>query len=110
MTLTSLPTAQARHDQIDPAILYFGTPVVLVSTTNDDGTHNLAPISSVFWLGRVAVLGFGLASHTVTNLRRGRECVLNLPSASLAGAVDRLALTTGAPVVGQAEASAATSM
>ncbi|MFC7486841.1 flavin reductase family protein [Knoellia sp. CPCC 206453] len=104
MTVTQLPTTPVLHEGIDPAILYFGTPVVLVSTTNSDGTSNLAPVSSVFWLGRTAVLGFGLASHTVANLRRERECVLNLPSASLVGAVDRLALTTGAPVVNQAKA------
>ena len=99
MTVTQLPTSRAPHERIDPAILYFGTPVVLVSTTNGDGTDNLAPVSSVFWLGRTAVLGFGLASHTVVNLRRERDCVLNLPDVSLVSAVDRLALTTGAPVV-----------
>lgn len=99
MTLTHASSAPALHDRVNPAILYFGTPVVLVSTTNEDGTPNLAPVSSVFWLGCTAILGFGLASHTAANLRRGRECVLNLPDASLVGSVDRLALTTGAPVV-----------
>ena len=39
------------HKTIEPSILYFGTPVVLISTLNEDGTSNLAPISSVFWLG-----------------------------------------------------------
>ncbi|MFT6581788.1 MAG: flavin reductase (DIM6/NTAB) family NADH-FMN oxidoreductase RutF [Alphaproteobacteria bacterium] len=29
---------------IDPAILYWGTPVVLVSTVNEDGAPNLAPM------------------------------------------------------------------
>jgi flavin reductase (DIM6/NTAB) family NADH-FMN oxidoreductase RutF len=43
-----------RHVQTDPAILYFGTPVVLLSTRNEDDTANLAPISSVSWLGRQA--------------------------------------------------------
>ena len=28
------------HRPIDPAILYFGTPVVLVSTLNPDGSPN----------------------------------------------------------------------
>ncbi len=36
------------HRVSEPAILYFGTPVVLVSTLNADGSPNLAPISSVF--------------------------------------------------------------
>jgi len=34
------------HRTVDPAILYFGTPVVLVSTENEDGSANLAPMSS----------------------------------------------------------------
>ena len=46
---------------IEPAILYFGTPVVLVSTLNPDGTTNVAPISSAWWLGWSCLLGFGPA-------------------------------------------------
>jgi flavin reductase (DIM6/NTAB) family NADH-FMN oxidoreductase RutF len=83
----------------DPAILYWGTPFVLVSTANADGGANLAPISSAFWLGRTATLGFGLTSHSLANLRRTGECVLNLPGAEQVDAVDRLALTTGADPV-----------
>lgn len=47
--------------RIDPAILYFGTPVVLLSTVDEDGVTNTAPMSSVFWLGHTAVLGMGAA-------------------------------------------------
>jgi flavin reductase (DIM6/NTAB) family NADH-FMN oxidoreductase RutF len=83
------------HVTIDPAILYFGTPVVLVSTLNEDGTPNLAPMSSAWWLGRSAVLGFGARSATPANLLRTRECVLNLPSVAQVAAVNRLAKTTG---------------
>ena len=86
----------SSHVTIDPAILYLGTPVVLVSTTNEDGSANLAPFSSAFWLGHTATLGLGLASHTLANLRRTRELVVNLPSQHQVDAVDRLALTTGA--------------
>jgi flavin reductase (DIM6/NTAB) family NADH-FMN oxidoreductase RutF len=102
MTLTASPIAPATnavHEDVDPAILYWGTPVVLVSTENADGSANLAPISSAFWLGRTATLGFGLASHTLANLQRSGRCVLNLPSANQVRAVDRLALTTGADPV-----------
>lgn len=76
-------------------VLYFGTPVVLISSRNEDGTANLAPMSSAWWLGRHCMLGLGSSSQTSRNLRRERECVLNLPSAAMVGAVDRLALTTG---------------
>lgn len=83
----------------DPAILYFGTPVVLVSSMNEDGTPNLAPISSAWWLGRACVLGFGARSKTPANILRTGECVLNLPSVEQVAAVDRLAKTTGSDPV-----------
>lgn len=83
------------HLVIDPAILYFGTPVVLVSSLNEDGSANLAPMSSAWWLGSRCVLGFGARSKTPQNILRTGECVLNLPSADLVSRVDRLALTTG---------------
>jgi len=73
-----------EHTAIEPGILYFGTPVVLISTTNEDGSVNLAPMSSAFWLGWRAVLGLGVRSRTAQNLSRTREGVLNLPSESLA--------------------------
>ena len=97
------------HVTIDPAILYLGTPVVLVSTTNEDGSANLAPFSSAFWLGHTMTLGIGLASQTLANLRRTRELVVNLPSAAdpaQVDAVDRLALTTGAERVSPWKAAA----
>lgn len=83
------------HKVIDPKILYFGTPVVLISTLNEDGSANLAPMSSAWWLGKSCMLGMSKRSQTVQNLIRERECVLNLPSVGLVAAVDRLALTTG---------------
>lgn len=83
----------------EPAILYFGTPVALISSENVDGTTNLAPMSSVFWLGWRAVLGLSAASHTAQNLLRHREAVINLPSVDMADHVDRLALTTGSDPV-----------
>jgi flavin reductase (DIM6/NTAB) family NADH-FMN oxidoreductase RutF len=87
------------HRTIDPAILYFGTPVVLVSTLNEDGSANLAPMSSAWWLGRSCMLGFGARSHTPANLLREGECVLNLPSVEQVAAVNRLARTTGSDPV-----------
>lgn len=87
------------HRPIDPGILYFGTPVVLVSSTNADGSANLAPMSSAWWVGRSCLLGFGARSLTPANIERTGECVLNLPSVAQVGAVDRLALTTGSDPV-----------
>src|ERR1700733_505714 len=83
------------HRTIDPTILYFGTPVALISTLNEDGSANLAPMSSAWWLGWTYMLGLGQMGQTSDNLIHTRECVINLPSASLVSKVDRLALTTG---------------
>jgi flavin reductase (DIM6/NTAB) family NADH-FMN oxidoreductase RutF len=81
--------------RIEPAILYFGTPVVLIGSNNGDGSYNLAPMSSAWWVGWRCMLGLARNSKTTENLIRSGECVLNLPSAHLVGAVDRLARTTG---------------
>jgi flavin reductase (DIM6/NTAB) family NADH-FMN oxidoreductase RutF len=45
------------------------------------------------------MLGLGNSAQTTANLLRERQCVLNLTPSSMAGVVDRLALTTAAPVV-----------
>lgn len=83
------------HKTIDPTILYFGTPVALISTLNPDGSPNLAPMSSAWWLGWSCMLGLGQMGQTSDNLIRTRECVINLPSENLVSQVDHLALTTG---------------
>lgn len=92
------------HKAMDLKVLYFGTPVVLITSLNPDGTPNIAPMSSAWWLGQTAMLGLGLASQTAQNLLRSKECVLNLAPSTLVDAVDRLAMTTGARVVPQYKA------
>jgi len=87
------------HRIIDPRVLYFGTPVVLVSTCNEDGSPNLAPMSSAFWVGKSGMLGLDETSRTTDNLIRTGQCVLNLVHPALVPAVDRLALLTGSGIV-----------
>ena len=91
------------HKTSEPSILYFGTPVVLISTLNEDGTYNLAPMSSAFWLGWRCMLGLAASSKTPQNMIRTGECVLNLPSVEEVDAVNRLALTTGSNPVPQSK-------
>ena len=83
------------HRTIEPTILYFGTPVAIISSLNEDGSANLAPMSSAWWLGWSCMLGLGQMGQTSANLLRTRECVINLPSADQVANVDRLAMTTG---------------
>ena len=91
--------AADMHIPVEPSILYFGTPVILLSTLNDDGSANLAPMSSVWWLGWNCMLGLGAKGHTAQNLLREKEAVLNLPSAAMAGKVNALAKLTGSDPV-----------
>ena len=37
--------------EINPPVLYFGTPVIILSTLNEDGSTNLSPLSSAWALG-----------------------------------------------------------
>ncbi|MFD7161050.1 flavin reductase family protein [Kribbella sp. NPDC059898] len=84
------------HLTIEPSILYVGTPVALLTTLNEDGTANLAPMSSAWALGDVVVLGVGLGGQTATNLRTHPEVVINYPSPDQWTAVERLAPLTAA--------------
>src|SRR5215510_6221030 len=80
---------------IEPKILYFGTPVALISSLNEDGETNLAPISSFWALGWTMLLGLAGATKTAENIARHRECVVNLPDPELWPSVEKLAPLTG---------------
>lgn len=88
-------TTTTSHLTIEPSVLYFGTPISLISTRNPDGSSNLAPMSSSWYLGDTVVLGVAGSGQTLPNLRRERECVINLPAADQMSAVEALAPLTG---------------
>jgi flavin reductase (DIM6/NTAB) family NADH-FMN oxidoreductase RutF len=85
--------------ELNPKMLYFGTPVVLVSSLNSDESTNVAPMSSAWWVGKTAMLGLSINSQTVRNLRERPQVVLNLADEAMVDAIDRLALLTGRPDV-----------
>lgn len=87
------------HKVVPLKVHYYGTPVVLVSSTNPDGTTNVAPMSSAWWLDDCAMLGLGGSSRTAKNVLRTGVCVLNLTPSTLVERVDRLALLTGEPIL-----------
>ncbi|EEQ90018.2 uncharacterized protein BDCG_05138 [Blastomyces dermatitidis ER-3] len=93
--LTQRPPINMHH-QISPAILYWGTPVVLITSENTDGTSNIAPMSSAWWLGDRCMIGLSSGAHTSKNILRTKQCVLNLPSEDMTAHVNALARTTGA--------------
>jgi len=80
---------------IEPKILYFGTPVALISSLNEDGSTNLAPMSSFWALGWTLMLGLLDETKTAENLERHPECVVNLPSPDMWREVEKLAPLTG---------------
>lgn len=85
-----------NHLTITPSVLYFGTPVVLITTRNPDGSTNITPMSSAWALGDRVVLGLSSTGQGCINLVREHECVLNFASANLWHHVERIARSTGA--------------
>jgi flavin reductase (DIM6/NTAB) family NADH-FMN oxidoreductase RutF len=96
-TATATPATDHVTDRVTvaPSILYFGTPVVLVSTENEDGSANLSPMSSAWALGQVVVLGLGIEGQSARNLRSRPDLVISLPAPEQWRAVERLAPLTG---------------
>jgi len=89
----------AKFQTIEPKILYFGTPVALISSLNEDGETNLAPISSFWALGWTLLLGLAEDTKTADNVKRQPECVVNLPAPEMWPQVEKLApLTAKDPV------------
>ncbi|HTD99648.1 MAG TPA: flavin reductase family protein [Mucilaginibacter sp.] len=81
---------------IKPKILYFGTPVALITTIDEYGHPNIGPMSSVWALGYKLVLGLGCDGKTFSNLIGQKECVVNMPSVDLHQNIERIANLTGA--------------
>src|SRR5258707_10135544 len=79
MSTTRTPQVPAS-ESISPKILYFGTPVALITSLNENGVPNIGPVSSAWALGWTLVLGLETTAKTTANLGRNRECVVNLVS------------------------------
>ncbi|SEN81894.1 flavin reductase family protein [Lihuaxuella thermophila] len=88
-------TAEITSRIIHPNILYYGTPVLLLSTLNEDHSTNITPISSSWALGDCIVLGLGVESKAFENISQLGECVLNIPHPPLWQHVEKLAHYTG---------------
>ena len=89
------PTVPASSPARAAVRCYFGTPVVLLTTSIPDGTRSLAPMSSARALGYAVVLGLAAPARRSQISSRLGECVINLPAAELWPHVERLAPLTG---------------
>jgi flavin reductase (DIM6/NTAB) family NADH-FMN oxidoreductase RutF len=88
--------ANIKFKTVEPKILYFGTPVALITTVDMYGNANIGPMSSVWALGWTLMLGLEMGSKTYQNLMEQKECVVNFPPSSLFEHVEKIANLTGA--------------
>ncbi|WP_294994116.1 flavin reductase [uncultured Stenotrophomonas sp.] len=96
-----IPSFQRRR--ITPSVLYPGTPVLLMTTLNPDGSSNISPLSSFWALGNRVVLGLGTQGQGYRNLQLRNECVLNFPCSAQATQVEAIARATGRDPVPEAK-------
>lgn len=80
---------------IQPKVLYFGTPVALITSIDEYSKPNIGPVSSVWALGYNLILGLGCDSKTYQNIIEIKECVVNLPSADLHENIEKISNLTG---------------
>jgi flavin reductase (DIM6/NTAB) family NADH-FMN oxidoreductase RutF len=85
-----------KFKTVEPKILYFGTPVALITTIDQSERPNIGPMSSVWALGWTLMLGLECSSKTYQNLMVQKECVVNFPSSNLFSQVEKIANLTGA--------------
>jgi flavin reductase (DIM6/NTAB) family NADH-FMN oxidoreductase RutF len=104
-TRTNRDRVETEFVTIEPKILYFGTPVALISSMNRDGSPNLAPISSFWALGWTITIGLNTETQTLKNFRLCPDCVINLTSPDMWEQVERIAPLTGQNPVPQKKAS-----
>jgi flavin reductase (DIM6/NTAB) family NADH-FMN oxidoreductase RutF len=76
----------------------------LVSSLNEDGTTDLAPISSFWALGWTMTLGLLTETKTADNFATHKECVVNIPGPESWEKVEKLAPLTGKNPVPQLKA------
>lgn len=89
-----MPPEDFQRRCITPSVLYPGTPVVLMTTLNEDGSANISPLSSFWALGDRVVLGIGEQGQGCSNFLTRGECVLNFADASQAAQVEAIARAT----------------
>jgi flavin reductase (DIM6/NTAB) family NADH-FMN oxidoreductase RutF len=92
---TDAPADTGEHVTFKPTVLYFGTPVALITSLNRDGATNISPMSSLWALFDRVVLGLTTTSMGRENIVREKELVINFPSADLWSKVEALARATG---------------
>lgn len=81
--------------QVEFQKMYYGFPVILVSYYEQDGTPNVATMSSSFSLGRTICLGFGGGGHAIRVIREARQFAVNVPDRQLMQPIEVCGYTSG---------------
>ncbi len=84
-----------EHKKINFDSLYYGFPVFLLTTADEMGTTNVAPVSSGWVLGNNIIIGLGTDSKSFENIKITQEAVLNLTNEKLMESVEKIAKYTG---------------
>lgn len=84
---------------IEPRILYYGMPVILLTTSSAQQVHNISVMSSSWALGHHVILGMAENGQGFRNLQDTGECVINVPDAPLWKQVMLLGRSTGSSPV-----------
>ncbi|MDH2924402.1 flavin reductase (DIM6/NTAB) family NADH-FMN oxidoreductase RutF [Nicoletella semolina] len=82
------------HQPISPKMFYYGFPVLLLTTVDENGKPNISPLSSSWCLGDNLVIGVGICGKAFENLQRCPEAVVNLPDSSLWQKIEKIASLT----------------
>lgn len=82
------------HITINPQTLYYGFPVILLTTVDAVGKSNISPISSSWSLGNKLVIGIGSGGKAYDNIKAVPEVVLNIASTDLMQNVEKIAKYT----------------
>lgn len=83
------------HKQINPGAFYYGFPVILLSTADEQGKTNITPISSSWSLGDNVVIGLMMSSKAFENIQATGEVVLNIVPETLIEQIGRIEKLSG---------------
>lgn len=79
------------HKPISPKMFYYGFPVILLTTIDENNKTNITPISSSWCLGDNVVIGLGTQGKAYQNLKICQEVVLNIADETLWQKIEKIA-------------------
>lgn len=89
-----------QHQSIKTTSLYYGFPVILLTTEDPTtGIANITPLSSSWSLIDNIIIGLAQESKAFQNIQAGSEAIINVVASHQWEQVEKIAQTTGMPSV-----------